>query len=532
MRRLPERNSPVTDPSVRSTCVGRALGDDLAAVLARARAHVDEPVGRPHHLLVVLDDKHGVAEAAQPLERVDQLAVVALVQADRGLVEDVEDADELRADLRRQAQPLRLAARERLRRAVELEVADADVVQERQPLADLLHDPVADQLLGARQLQLVQERQRPRHRHLREGVDRQVADRDREHLRLEARALADRARPEAHVLLDPLALLRRVGLPVPPLQGRDQPLERHRVLALPAHAVPVGDVDPLAVRPVEEPVLLLLSELAPRRLEVDLVPLRDRLDHRLVEAAVADRPRDQRAVPDRHGRVRDDEVRVDLELRAQAGAARACAVRRVEREDPRLELGQRDAVLRAGEVLAEGHRLAAVHEVDHDEPFGERGRRLDRLRQPLPKVCLHHEPVDHHLDRVLELLVELDRLLEQPLLAVHLHAREAVAPQLLEHVLVLALPVADDRRVDREARARLEREHLLDDLVEALAGDRAPADRAVRPAHARVEQAQVVVDLGDRADRRARVPARRLLVDRDRWREAVDRVDVRLLHHL
>ena len=49
---------------------------------------------------------------------------------------------------------------------------------------------------------------------------------------------------------------------------------------------------------------------------------------------------------------------------------------------------------------------------------------------------------------------------------------------------------------------------------------------------ARVQQAQVVVDLGHGADRRARVAARRLLVDRDRRAEAVDRVDVRLLHHL
>ena len=48
----------------------------------------------------------------------------------------------------------------------------------------------------------------------------------------------------------------------------------------------------------------------------------------------------------------------------------------------------------------------------------------------------------------------------------------------------------------------------------------------------RVEQPEVVVDLGDRADRRARVARRRLLVDRDRRAEAVDVVDVRLLHHL
>ena len=114
--RLPERNCPVSDFLFRIDLLGRALGDDVAAVLARARPHVDEPVGAAHHLLVVLDDDNGVAEVAQPLERADQLVVVALVQADRRLVEDVEHADELRADLRREPQPLRLAARQRRRR--------------------------------------------------------------------------------------------------------------------------------------------------------------------------------------------------------------------------------------------------------------------------------------------------------------------------------------------------------------------------------------------------------------------------------
>ena len=45
-----------------------------------------------------------------------------------------------------------------------------------------------------------------------------------------------------------------------------------------------------------------------------------------------------------------------------------------------------------------------------------------------------------------------------------------------------------------------------------------------------VEQAQVVVDLGDRADGRARVAARRLLVDGDRGRQALDEIDVGLVH--
>ena len=51
-------------------------------------------------------------------------------------------------------------------------------------------------------------------------------------------------------------------------------------------------------------------------------------------------------------------------------------------------------------------------------------------------------------------------------------------------------------------------------------------------ADARPEQAHVVVDLGDGADGRARVAGGGLLLDRDGGREAVDALDVRLLHQL
>jgi hypothetical protein len=77
---------------------------------------------------------------------------------------------------------------------------------------------------------------------------------------------------------------------------------------------------------VEELVLLLGRELAPRDVEWDLVALRDRLDDGVVEALAADRPRHESAFLDREGRVRDEQVGVDLELRAEAGTARARAV--------------------------------------------------------------------------------------------------------------------------------------------------------------------------------------------------------------
>src|SRR6267143_501196 len=79
--------------------VERAGGDDLPAVLAGAGADVDDEVGRPHRLFVVLDDDHRVADVSQRQQRGDQLSIVALVQPDRRLIEDVQDTHQLGADL-------------------------------------------------------------------------------------------------------------------------------------------------------------------------------------------------------------------------------------------------------------------------------------------------------------------------------------------------------------------------------------------------------------------------------------------------
>jgi len=83
---------------------------DPTAEFTGARPDVDDEVGQANGLLVVFDDDHRVAEVAQTLERGDQSSVVTLVQADRRLVQDVEHADEVAADLAGEADPLGLAA--------------------------------------------------------------------------------------------------------------------------------------------------------------------------------------------------------------------------------------------------------------------------------------------------------------------------------------------------------------------------------------------------------------------------------------
>ena len=247
-------------------------------------------------------------------------------------------------------------------------------------------------------------------------------------------------------------------------------------------------------------------------------------------------PRLQRALPQRRGRVGHDQLGVDLHPGAEAAALGAGAERRVERERARLELVGVDGVLvGAGHPLAEpqlARRVLGrqVDEVEHHQPAGQVERGLDGVGEPALRRALDREPVDDDLDRVLLLLVELGRVVERVGLAVDPGPGEALGLQLPEQLDVLALAAADDRRQHLEPLPLLEGQHLVDDLLRRLPLDGRAAGGAVRAAGPGVEQPEVVVDLGDRADGRARVLRGRLLVDRDRRREALDEVDVGLVH--
>src|SRR5918998_596210 len=104
---------------------GCALEDAPAAVVAGARAQIDDPVGVRHDRLVVLDDDDRLARVDQPVEQPEQLLHVGEVQAGRRLVEDVDPA--FVTHVGRELEPLPLAPGERRERLADREVAEADV---------------------------------------------------------------------------------------------------------------------------------------------------------------------------------------------------------------------------------------------------------------------------------------------------------------------------------------------------------------------------------------------------------------------
>ena len=90
---------------------------------AGAGTDIDDVVRRAHRVLVVFDDDHRIPEIPEALQRIEELVVVLLMQADARLVKNVKDTGKARPDLCREPDPLRLAARERRRRPCKRKVA-------------------------------------------------------------------------------------------------------------------------------------------------------------------------------------------------------------------------------------------------------------------------------------------------------------------------------------------------------------------------------------------------------------------------
>src|SRR5690606_9844358 len=72
-----------------------ALRDHAGAVHACAWAEVDDRVGAPHRVLIVLHDDEGIALPLKRFEGVEEGCIVAWMQANRGLIEHVEHAAEI-----------------------------------------------------------------------------------------------------------------------------------------------------------------------------------------------------------------------------------------------------------------------------------------------------------------------------------------------------------------------------------------------------------------------------------------------------
>ena len=327
---------------------------------AGARPHVDHMVGGAHHVLVVLNHQHAVADVAQVLQGFDQAVVVALVQADAGLVEHIHHAGQARADLAGQADALRLTAAECLGAAVQAEVVQAHVVQKLQAqahLADHLGRNLAARAKHGQGVEVGKALTQGGAADLVNGA-RLIAFADFDVARLDAQAaaIAVRAMLGAAQTRQVFAHQGRIGLAVAPLHVRDDALEGMllgQFLALGCARINhVVEPDFFFARAMQNRLLHGWWQRVKALVDIKLVVLGQALQHREV-IAVAPIPALDGAAGQAQGGEGHHALGVEKVLLAQAVAAGAGAHRRVEGKQAWFQLADGVTADRAGELGVE-----------------------------------------------------------------------------------------------------------------------------------------------------------------------------------
>ena len=191
----------------------------LPAMLTGRRADVDQPVGPAHGFQVMLHHKQRIARGLQTLERGEQRFAIGRVQARRRFIQHIDHAEQLRAQLRGQAQTLQLAGRQGRRTALQGQIAQAQFGQGTDPLEQILGDALGRQALFHRQFhRVLPRRHRAQHlgqlgqRQLRQRADIQPGKRHRQRRPGQPFTLAQWAGAALHELRHALFHQRALGV--------------------------------------------------------------------------------------------------------------------------------------------------------------------------------------------------------------------------------------------------------------------------------------------------------------------------------
>ena len=113
----------------------------------------------------MLDDNDRVAQVAKLLQDLDEPFRVATMEADAGFVEDIKTPHQAASQRGGEVDALAFTSRKTVRRAIQREIAQADVQQILQPITDFRKDSLGNLLFVLAQLEIFYPRQ-------------QLADRD------------------------------------------------------------------------------------------------------------------------------------------------------------------------------------------------------------------------------------------------------------------------------------------------------------------------------------------------------------------
>ena len=176
--------------------------------------------------------------------------------------------------------------------------------------------------------------------------------------------------------------------------------------------------------------------------------------------------------------------------------------------------------------------FARVHFHRQRATFGQTQGGLKAFRQALLHVGANFQTVHDHIHVVFFVFLQLWQVIEIKHLLAQAKTHIALCLQVGQQFIELAFARTGDRGQHHQLGVFGQRQHRIHHLRHALGLQRQAMLWAIRRACARKQQAQVVMDFGDRAHGGAGVVAGGLLLNRDRRRQAFDQVDIGFVHQL
>src|SRR6185436_19782068 len=251
----------------------------------------------------------------------------------------------------------------------------------------------------------------------------------------------------------------------------------------------------LSTRTVQQLLPDFGTELSPRRIQIEAELLGETGKNHLFQIAVGLTPGQDDTLEDADAGIAKYELLAHLPAGAESTARRASPERRVEREVAGLELGERDAALRAAVPLGKEMVRLLVGALNFDESFGELEGGLDGIIESTTILGADDEAIDDDGDVVIHPPVQLGRIGDLDQIAVDNGADEALLAGGIEELAELSFAAAHQRGENLEAGSFGPLEDRIGDLARALTLHRTPAVGAVRRPGSGVKEPQVVVDL-------------------------------------
>ena len=235
------------------------------------------------------------------------------------------------------------------------------------------------------------------------------------------------------------------------------------------------------------------------------------------------------ALADGQRLVRNHQILVKLHFISQAETLRAGPEGIVKGKASGLHLIHADVAVRAGKALTEGHGFPADYIHNH-QPSGKSHHRLDGIGKAVLNSFLHHQPVHHNLNIVLNILLQLNLFRQLVKIPVNPNPHIAAFSGLLQNLHMLALASPDHRRQQLDFCSLRQIHNLVYHLIHRLFADFLAALGTMGNADSGIEKSHVIVNLRYCPYGRPGVPVSGFLIDRNSRGQPLDALHIRFLH--